>query len=253
MILPCTFEEARARINKRFEAQPFVMDSFWEQHVKDSNHYLLVHDGETIGQFAIYKQYTLCYFHVDEAHLNKAQRLFAEARTMEQVVEAYVPTGDECFLALCLDNFSKIEKQAYFFEYGEVPTDIDVLTLVPIDGSNIELLDAAGNFMHEERDRIIEGDPTIGTYAAYDGDAFVGAGVIEKNTVIDGLSSIGMFICPEHRRKGYATRLMKTLWEKEHRAGQTVRSGCWYYNHYSKKTIEKIDGYTHTRLMKITF
>ena len=37
-----------------------------------------------------------------------------QVKQLEEVSEAFVATGDEFLLSLCLDNFSRIEKQAYF-------------------------------------------------------------------------------------------------------------------------------------------
>jgi uncharacterized membrane-anchored protein YitT (DUF2179 family) len=37
------------------------------------------------------------------------------------------------------------------------------------------------------------------------------------------------------------------------RKGYTAVSGCWYYNHNSKKTMESAGGYSKTRLLKFYF
>ncbi|MDR3597359.1 MAG: hypothetical protein P4L60_21705 [Clostridium sp.] len=67
-----------------------------------------------------------------------------KVKYLEEVSEAFVPTGDEFLLSLCLDNFSNIQKQAYFTRdlgfYSENDRDIKLKLATKSDKEKVEII-----------------------------------------------------------------------------------------------------------------
>ena len=56
----------------------------------------------------------LVSFNIFDEFKNLSQELFSIAREYESVKEAMIPTGDEFFLSLAIDNYVRLEKCSYF-------------------------------------------------------------------------------------------------------------------------------------------
>jgi hypothetical protein len=85
-----------------------------EGHIRESNCYKILFKQNIIGYFAIHKETVLVSFNIFDNFRNLSQELFAIIRKYETVKEALIPTGDEFFISHAIDNYTKIDKQAYF-------------------------------------------------------------------------------------------------------------------------------------------
>jgi predicted acetyltransferase len=81
----------------------------------------------------------------------------------------------------------------------------------------------------------------------------VGFGVVETGRVLPGIASIGMYVMEDKRRMGYAKNILRQLCERMTAEGYSCRSGCWYYNHNSLKSMESAGAYSKTRLLRFYF
>jgi hypothetical protein len=90
------------------------VDSFLEDHILASTHYQIQVNAQVIGWAAVHQQTLLTQFALLPAYRQLGQRVFAQARKLETVQAAFVPTCDEFFLAHALDDYRQLEKQAYF-------------------------------------------------------------------------------------------------------------------------------------------
>jgi len=235
-----------------------VVDSFWEAHVLESNHYKITNtDGEIVGFFAIHKESTITLFHVLPHYASQSQELFVRSKKYENVANAMVPTSDEFFLSHCLDSFTRIEKQAYFALY----TDNGVtqerkktleLRLADIDADK-EILKLSGDFLDHSIEQISNNECGVEIYIAQHDGNIVGFGVVDYGRITKDIASIGMYVCEQYRMQGFAANILEHLklicFEKSFR----VVSGCWYYNHNSKKSMEAAGAYSKTRLVRFYF
>lgn len=62
-----------------------------------------------------------------------------------------------------------------------------------------------------------------------------------------------MITIEEKRRKGVGRSIQLHLGDICIERGGIPISGCWYFNHLSKKTITSAGRYTKTRLLNISF
>lgn len=254
---PCTWNEIHKIISDYFKMNNIVVDSFWEDHVLESNHHKMTYCDEIMGYFSIHKGSTITLFHVFSHYADQSQELFSRVKKYESVTNAMVVTGDEFFLSHCIDNYAKIEKQAYFSIYTDkeiVKERQKVLQLRLADINNdVEILKLSGDFLDGDIENIENGLDVLKIYIVENNNGVVGFGVVQYGRVIEGIASIGMYVCEEYRCQGIGANILQSLKHIVQSNGYRAFSGCWYYNHNSKKTMESAGAYSKTRLIRFYF
>lgn len=254
---PCKWEEIHPYAEKYIKENNITVESYWEDHVLSSNHYKITCDKETAGYFAVNGGSTVVLFNVFAPYADQAQEIFHQVKKYEQIICAMVPTGDEFFMSHCLDNFARLEKQAYFAIYTE--KEIPEERRKPLEfrafdmERDIELLKQSGLFPDSEMDKVYNRVEHMEILIAEMNGEEVGFGVIEYGRVVKDIASIGMFVHERFRRQGIAANILQGLKHIVQGKGFRAFSGCWYYNHNSKKSIESAGAYTKTRLIKFYF
>ena len=255
--IPCEWDKIHPLVAEYVIGNNITVDSFWEDHVLKSKHYKMMYQDVMAGYFAIHKGSTIVLFNVFPLYANQAQELFARVKKYESVKNAMVVTGDEFFISHCFDNFSRIEKQAYFSIYTDkkIPKGRQLeigLKLADIDKDH-DILKLSGDFFDGIITEIRDGCDHLEVYIAEHNGNIVGFGVIDWGRVIKDIASIGMYVCEQYRRQGLGANLLQALKQLSVDKGYRVFSGCGYYNHNSKKTMESAGAYSKTRLMRFYF
>lgn len=229
------------------------VDSYLEDHILQSRHYRILVNGEGIGWTAIHNQSLITHFSLAAPSRHLGQRIFAQVRKLEQAREAYIPTCDEFFLAHALDEYRLLEKQAYFFQArpdAQHPPSPRGLTHRLARADDIaQMTTLIGDFFDRVEWRVADGQ----IYVAEQDGASVGFGVIERSMLYPAAASIGMITVETQRGQGIGTAIIGALLDECDRQQLTAIAGCWYYNHFSKKTLEKAGMYTQTRLLKVSY
>lgn len=257
-ILKVKFEEIKPMIQENIESNKIIVDSFWEQHVIESSHYAIHDQSVCVGYFSIHNRETITGFYMRETHLQFAKDMFAKAKRFEQVTNAMVATGDEIFLSNCLDNYVRLEKQAYFSVYrDEAPDNFKrvILEFCQLTKKEeLEILNQAGDFFKDEPlDKLFDEGFHYKIYSVYHNKELIGFGVVEKGRILRDIASIGMYVLEEKRQMGYAKNILRQLSELVKKEGYIARSGCWYYNHNSLKSMEGAGAYSRSRLLRFYF
>jgi len=253
-IKKCNFEDIKTLVADYYINNKILVDSFWENHVRDGKHYKIIHENEIIGYFSINSGTILVLFNVIEKYRYISQELFAIIKKFESIKEALIPTGDEFFISLAIDNYIKIEKQAYFSIYTEkTPKKIIAIELKLADiKEDMETLNLCHDFLKSEIENLNNLiDEEI--YIAKHDNNVIGFGIIEYQKIVDIYASIGMIVREEYRQKGYGANILNGLKNIVKSKGKIPVSGCWYYNHNSKKTMENAGAYSKTRLLRFHF
>ena len=254
IIKKCDYNFLQKHISENYIQNNIIVDSFWESHVRESNFYKIVDGDELIGYFAIYKETVLILFYVFEKKRNISQELFSIVKKHESIKEALVPTGDEFFISHTVDNYTKIEKEEYFSIYTDnTPSKIlDIeLQLADIEKDK-EILSLCYDFLKEEIENV-KNTTDEEIYIAKHGNKIIGFGVIEYQKIVKIYASIGMIVLEEFRQNGYGANILNGLKNIVKTKGKIPISGCWYYNHNSKKTMESAGAYSKTRLLRFYF
>ena len=250
-IKQCTFGDIKIFVADYYTNNNIIVDSFWEMHVRESNYYKIIYENDIIGYFSIYKETVLILYNIFEKYRNISQELFLIIKKYESVKEALIPTGDEFLISHAIDNYIKLEKQAYFSIYtSKDPKKIINIELILADiEKDIEILNLCHDFLKHEienKKKLIDEE----IYIIKHDQNVIGFGVIEYQKIVDIYASIGMIVREEYRQKGYGANILNGLKNIVKLKGKTAISGCWYYNHNSKKTMESAGAYSKTRLLR---
>ena len=232
-----------------------LIDSYFEDHLLESHHYQIISEEKIIGSFAIHKESMLVLFNLLDEFRNQSQLIFSEVKKMEQVTCALVPTGDEFFLSHCIDHFARLDKQAYFAIYTDkdMGRSFQPITLQLADvQKDKDIFALSKGFLDEEVVKIENGNEYESIYIVKLDDNVVGFGVIQYSSFLK-YASIGMYVCEDYREQGFARSILNHLKIIVQEKGYIAVSGCWYYNHYSKKSMESAGAYSKTRLLKFHF
>jgi RimJ/RimL family protein N-acetyltransferase len=229
------------------------IDSFLEGHIVASNHYRVTIDGQYAGFASIHGESLITQFALTGAYRARGQVVFAQLRHMENVQSAFVPTSDEFFLAHALDDYRQLAKQACFFrstatDRPPIPANHGTLQLATAGDASL-VREFTGEFFGDI-ERLIE---QHALFVIQRNNDVVGFGVIETSVLYEDIASIGMFTAELHRHRGVGTTTIGLLIEECARRGVQPIAGCWYYNHASKRTLERAGMFSPTRLLKIDY
>jgi GNAT superfamily N-acetyltransferase len=250
---PVAFADIREATQQHLRALPSAIDSFLEDHILASNHYRIVVAGETAGFASIHGERLITQFAVSEPYRQHGTALFRELRQLEQVRSAFVPTCDEFFLAHALDDYRQLAKQAYFFVtppgVGE-PVATDRFSKRPATMNDADFVrQESGDFFEHPERHIAAGE----LFVTLRGEEPVGFGILVKSALYEDVSSIGMFTIERFRQSGVGTATIAMLIQECRRRSLRPVAGCWYYNHRSRRTLQRAGMYSPTRLLKIDY
>jgi GNAT superfamily N-acetyltransferase len=245
------FADIQAAVRQHLASLPAAIDSFLEDHILASTHYRIVVAGETAGFASIHGGKLITQFALTEPYRRHGQSLFVQLRRLEQVQSAFVPTCDGFYLAHALDDYRQLAKQAYFFATARdasVPADPHSLRPAEPDDAAFARREA-GDFLEYAEEHIDKRE----LFVTLRGGDPVGFGLLIRSALYEDVASIGMYTIDRFRRQGAGTATIALLIEECRRHGLRPVAGCWYYNHFSKRTLERAGMYSPTRLLKIEY
>jgi RimJ/RimL family protein N-acetyltransferase len=249
---PVALDDIRSDIRQHLSSLPAAIDSFLEDHIVASTHYRIVVGEELAGFASIHGGTLITQFALNEPYKHLGQPLFAQLRKLEEVQSAFVPTCDEFYLSHALDDYRQLAKQAYFFatsDHASVPAT-SPYTLRPAAPDDAGLiLQEASDFLPHTEEHIAKQE----LFVTLRGDEPVGIGISVRSTLYEDVASIGMYTFARFRQQGVATATISLLIEECRRTGLRPIAGCWYYNHLSKRTLERAGMYSPTRLLKVDY
>lgn len=246
------YENIKSYVKKQSETLSSPVDSFYEEHLFASEFYHISYDDTIIGATAIHKGDMIIFFYIDDIYRDIADDVYYKLKKFRYIQSAFVPTCDEFYMSYAIDEFVEVKKQAYFFTDSKKSikpkNKIKLRLAVPEDKDDI--LNNSVDFFGDDVDKNIERNEVY--MATIDG-ALVGFGVIERSKLNEKYASTGMYTLENHRRKGIGRDIILGLKEIVYKEGRAPIAGCWYYNHFSKSTLQKAGYVTNTRLLKITY
>ena len=249
---PVPFADIATAVREHLAALPSTIDSFLEDHILESNHFRILSGGETAGFASIHKERLLTQFALAPAYRRFGQPVFAQLRCLELVQAAFVPTCDEFFLAHALDDYRRLAIQAYFFATSEdmPPMLPDGHRLSRAEPADLEFIQRESEDFFAPIERFVEDGELFLTLRH---DEPVGFGLLDVSALCADVASVGMFTMERYRRQGAGAATIALLIAECRRRGLRPVAGCWYYNHASKRTLERAGMHAPTRLLKIDY
>lgn len=246
-----TFEELAAPLRRHLATLPAAIDSFLEDRILTSAHYRIDIGGEAAGFAAIHGESLITQFALAAPYRHWGQPLFAQLRRLAQVQAAFVPTCDEFYLAHALDDYRQLAKQAYFFAAGTAPVVVPAgWALRPATVDDVAFIQQESGEFFAPIEQYIAAQELFVTLR---GGEPVGFGVMAVSVLYADVASIGMYTLARFRQQGAGAATLGLLREECQRRGLRAVAGCWYYNHLSKRTLERAGMYSPTRLLKVEY
>ena len=239
-------DECRPLFAQHMQTMGGSNDDFWEDNSLTNSIYQITLDAQPVGLCAVEAGGALTLFYLPLQYAKYAQPAFRALRERFHPQYAFAATNDELFLSLCMDDFTSIEKQAYFFTRSGTPARPPAFAR---DGLRPALPADAADILDKENvaENIAQGK----YYVLRENGVFLGQGFYKPMTLTPNAVSIGMSVHPDHRRKGVGRSIIMHLADICRENGKIPLCGCWYYNHNSKKTLESAGFVTRTRLLKV--
>ncbi|WP_129691992.1 GNAT family N-acetyltransferase [Gottfriedia acidiceleris] len=249
----CNQNEIKNIIQEYVSTLSSPIDSFLENHIINSAFYKISFNSEVAGYYGVHDNQLLTQFYLKLVHCNKSQEIFKQVIEKHSIKSIFVPTSDELFLSLVLDNDYKVNKQAYFFQDSkvEIPKeklyrDGELNFAIPSDIPKIT--DVCQDFINKIDERIENRE--IFTFTK--DNILLGIGIVEQSKLLEGYASIGMFTNEKYRKQGIGRTILHYLKEWCYLNQINPICGCWYYNTLSKQTIESANMISKTRLLNFT-
>ncbi|HVZ36013.1 MAG TPA: GNAT family N-acetyltransferase [Polyangiaceae bacterium] len=250
---PTESAELRAEMHHHLASLPGAMDEFLEEHVRSSKHRVISVGGSRAGFASIHQGSLITQFSLEPAFQCFGQAAFHALRKLECVRTAFVPTYDEFYLSHAIDDYRQLTKQAYFFEAltkTHATGQAQEYRLHPANAAAEHLIrDRTGDLFGNLAERLQRGE----LFSTDRAGECVGFGVLSRSEYQPGVASIGMFTIERFRGLGVGTATISLLIEECTRRGLRAVAGCWYYNHASKRTLERAGMITKTRLLRLDY
>lgn len=245
--------EIHDAMEQHLEALPRPIDSFLEDHILESAHYRILIAGATAGFASIHHASLITQFCLAEPYKRSGQVVFQRLRKLETVGASFVPTCDEFFLSHAIDDYRQLVKQAYFFSVGRDTVEPDATRRCSLSQADLAdmsfIQEQSGGFFQHLEQHLRAGELFL---TRRDGHC-VGFGLLIKSRFCRDVASIGMYTIEPFRNTGVGTATIALLIAECGRRGLKAVAGCWYYNHLSKRTLERAGMVTQTRLLKIEY
>ena len=246
-----SFEEIAEPLRRHLAALPTAIDSYLEDRILAAQHYRIAVGGEAAGFAAIHGESLITQFALDEPYRQLGQPLYARLRRLAQVQAALVPTCDQFYLAHALDDYRQLAKQSYFFAAGTVPVAVpEGWSLRPATADDIAFIRQESGGFFEPIERYFEAGELYVTLR--EGEP-VGFGLTDISVLYPDVASIGMYTIERFRQQGVGAATLSLLRDECQRHGRRAVAGCWYYNHLSKRTLERAGMHAPTRLLKVGY
>ncbi|MEY4547866.1 MAG: hypothetical protein RL685_4061 [Pseudomonadota bacterium] len=245
--------EVHDDISRHLDSLPTSVDSFLEDHVRDSNHYVISVLGSRAGFASIHGGGLVTQFSLESTYQRFGQAAFQALRKLESVSAAFVPTCDEFYLSHAIDDYRLLAKQAYFFRAlpnGRKAAEAEQCSLRPATSADEPVIrERSGDLFGNVAERIDRRELFVTCRAG----SSVGFGIMARSPFQQDVASIGMFTLESVRCTGVGSATIALLIEECFRRKLRAVAGCWYYNHASKRTLERAGMTTQTRLLRVDY
>ncbi|WP_110515890.1 GNAT family N-acetyltransferase [Herpetosiphon llansteffanensis] len=249
---PINFAAIKPAIAEYYAQLPTHVDSFFEDRLLHAAWYQIWLDQTAIGLAAVHDASMLVHFSLQTGYQQYGQQAFEQAKKLANVQAAFVPTNDQWLLSHALDQYRQLQKQAYFFQANHqtlLEASANEQLRLATEADIASITEHASDLFDQIPQRVAWQQ----LFCFSINDELVGFGIIEPSSIYQQVASIGMQINVAYRQQGYGTRLIQAL--IRHCQNQQIQpiAGCWYYNHTSKKTLERAGMASATRLLRIDF
>lgn len=232
----------------------FSQELHAEENVWESQYYKIKMNSAWVGYFCVNSERILWEFYLVKSALIYSQQVFKFLIDMNYIVAAECKSFDSLLMSLCFDFHKKAACSAYLFRDDtdvshSLSTIVDINFRLATQEDFSSILKMSGDFFHNLEENIMKEE----VFVFYSNNELLGAGSCKK--ICDSMNyyDIGMVVTEDHRNKGIGTFIIIKLREYCYNNNRIPVCGCWYFNHASKKTLEKAGFITRHRIIRFEF
>ena len=244
-VISSDIKEVQGIIEEHIKSLSCPMDSWLEDRLLEAAIHKIIYNSCCIG-YAGQIEETLHFFHICKEHFRYAPTILEAFIEKKAIKRVFIMTQDSLLSSLIAEWDYEKEKVACWFtdigreENANIQTSHAVFRTACL--SDVERIrKVCGDFFEEPSGGFatLEGRLEAETIFMLKNEAdLLGCGIIEKSQFCTGVTSIGMFVNREHRRKGVAKTILLNLKEWAYNNNLKPVAGCWYYNTLSRKSLE---------------
>jgi len=238
-------KEMQGIIENHIENLSYPMDSWLEDRLLEAAIHKIIYNSRCIGYVGQIGE-TLHFFHICKEHFRDAPAILETFIKKNAIKRVFIMTQNSLLSALIAEwDYEKEKVACWFTDNGrEENAHIQAIHAVFRTAclSDVEKIrKVCGDFFEEPSGGFITFEERVEAETIFvleNNEELLGCGIVEKGQFCKGVASIGMFVNPEHRRKGVAKTILLNLKKWVYNNNLKPVAGCWYYNTLSRKSLE---------------
>lgn len=252
----CEIQEQRECYLKELS---YSQSLYLEENVGICQYYKISINSNWSGYICVDSKKALWEFYLNKSGQIYSQEVFKLLIDMNYIVAAESKTYDHLLMSLCLDFHKEAACDAYLFrDSNEVKYSLDTFENIKIRLATKEDFNSLSeiNRFTEGVDFFYNLDEEIQKeeiFIFHLDDELLGAGTCKKICNSLDYYDIGMIVSEKYRRKGIGTYIIVKLKDYCYNNNRIPVCDCYYYNHSSKKTLEKAGFTSKHRIIRFEF
>ena len=255
-LIPTSLKKIKDKREAYLKQLPKCQAFFLELMVLESDYYWLRNENQIMGYTIIYQKDTLVELCLPNCAITEAMAYFKQLIDEFNVVRIFCQSIDDFLMCLCLSFSFPHNVFAYLFresqqthdffnqgcpnrvkqEKGSHHPHLDVRLAQPSDLPCLLEQEKTLCETPEELERFITNQ---NMHLFFDGDQLIGCGFLVSLQEMGHHDDIGMWVHPDYRRQGFATKIVSYLKNKSIHQGRIPVAGCAIDNRGSRRALEK--------------
>ena len=255
-LIPTSLKKVKNKREAYLKQLPNCQEFFLELMVLESECYWLKNENQIIGYVIIYQRDTLVELCLPNCPITEAMACFKQLIDELSVVRIFCQSYDDFLMCLCLSFsfpynmfaylFREFQQTNDFFNQGHSDTvnqekeghhpHLVARLAQPSDLPCLLEQEKTLYEMPEELERFIAHQ---NMHLFFDGGQLTGCGFLFSLQEMGHHDDIGMWVHPDYRRQGVATKIVSYLKNKSINQGRIPVAGCAIDNVGSRRALEK--------------
>lgn len=237
---------------KYLRSLPEFQELYLELMAENADYYLLEPGGETAGYAIVTSENILVEFFVKGRYIAGCHLYFDKILSDLQVKKVYCKSFDSLLLNCCLERFKTYKSAGTLFRdfFQTEKEDLEGITIRVAEQQDIPFLLLQKDGLYETPDelkRFVSGK-NISLFLKEDN--LLGCSFLIRVCPDRDYYDIGMWVNPDFRRQGIATKIISYLKETCLSNGWKPICGCAYENIASRKALEKNGFFSKYKLLE---
>ncbi len=218
---------------------PYFQDYYLEYQIPESDCYILTDDGHSLGYAIVTASRTLIELHLVDGAVQNANKILLRVTDELDVDTILCKSFDGLLLSSCIESNLSYTIDGLLFRHV-VPTPsypLQGLLVRLATPADVPWLLSQSDEIFSNPEEVVQSVAANATHLFQEGDKLIGCGFLTRIHSQFNYFDLGMWVHPNFRRMGYATRIVSHLKQECLASGFNPACGCAYSNSISIKTL----------------